>query len=133
MHAWYTELMSLASTAACDCRADFIYRLCLSVREVKSSQVKSIQSINSTFSSIFTSLFHYFIFENMSRRKSIFLSSQETQSNLKQLDEFSNEIDQNLRTLAYIHPFTQTEKTLLVKVHFLRLTRLYSQARQIVC
>lgn len=55
----------------------------------------------------------------MSRRKSIFLSSQEAQPNTKQLDEYSNEIDQNLRTLALIHPFSQAEKSVLIKVkHF---------------
>lgn len=57
----------------------------------------------------------------MSRRKSIFLSSQETQPSAKQLNEFSNEIDQNLRTLAFIHPFSQTEKPLLVKVNYFKV------------
>lgn len=53
----------------------------------------------------------------MSRRKSIFLSGQETQINVKHQEELSNEIDQNLRTLALIHPFSDTAKPLLVKVH----------------
>lgn len=52
----------------------------------------------------------------MSRRKSIFLSSQETQTNPTQIAEYSNEIDQNLRTLNLIHPLSQTEKSLLIKV-----------------
>lgn len=54
----------------------------------------------------------------MSRRKSIFLSSQEAQPNPKEISEYSNEIDQNLRTLALINPFSQIEKSLLIKVNF---------------
>lgn len=54
----------------------------------------------------------------MSRRKSIFSSSQEAQPNQQQLDELSDEIDQNLRTLALVHPFSPDEKSLLIKVRY---------------
>lgn len=52
----------------------------------------------------------------MSRRRSIFAIAPENQDNLRQQDEFSNEIDQNLRTLALVHPFSDTTKSLLKKV-----------------
>lgn len=51
------------------------------------------------------------------RRRSIFLSGHETQINSEHQEELSNEIDQNLRTLALIHPFSDIAKPLLVKVH----------------
>lgn len=107
-----TQFMSLASTEkhviAVAEQILFATRVCQCV----------LQSVYSTFPCVFILILFLFYFpKKMSRRKSIFLSSQETQPNPKQLDEFSNEIDQNLRTLAFIHPFSQTEKSLLVKVH----------------
>lgn len=52
----------------------------------------------------------------MSRRRSIFTTAPDIQVNLKQQEDLSNEIDQNLRTLALVHPFSDAAKPLLVKV-----------------
>lgn len=55
--------------------------------------------------------------EKSRRRLSVFELSTVTQTQLKQQEEpLSQEIDQNLRTLALVHPFSDTAKTLLVKV-----------------
>lgn len=54
----------------------------------------------------------------MSRRKSFFITSQETQIQLKhQEEQLSNEIDLNVRTLALLHPLSDTAQQILVKVY----------------
>lgn len=53
----------------------------------------------------------------MSRRKSILVVNQETQTLLKQQEEqLADEIDQNLRTLALVHPMSDSAKKALFKV-----------------
>lgn len=64
----------------------------------------------------------------MNRRLSIFCSGQETQAQLIQLEELSNEIDQNLRTLALFQPFSETEKPLFAKVYFYLLFTMFQNS-----
>lgn len=61
-------------------------------------------------------------FFTMNRRKSILVTSQETQFHLKQQEEeLLHEIDQNVRTLALIHPLTDSAKNALVKASTIEL------------
>lgn len=51
------------------------------------------------------------------RRKSLFEVNHVAQFQLKQQEQsLSNEIDQNIRTLALVHPFSENVRALLVKV-----------------
>lgn len=53
----------------------------------------------------------------MSRRKSILMTNLEHQIQQKTFEQsLSIELDQNLRTLAFIYPFTTQTKSLFVKV-----------------
>lgn len=53
----------------------------------------------------------------MNRRKSICAIGMANQIQNKQLEEsLTNEIDQNLRVIAFLHPFSESVKKLLVKV-----------------
>ncbi|XP_055322290.1 uncharacterized protein LOC129578152 [Sitodiplosis mosellana] len=60
----------------------------------------------------------------MSRRRSVFELTIVTQSQLKQQEEpLSNEIDQNLRTLALVYPLSDAAKPLLVKNAFVKANK----------
>lgn len=66
----------------------------------------------------------------MSRRRSIFAAPSENRDNLKQLDELSNEIDQNLRSLALVYPLSDTAKPLLKKVKTLQCLLFVGQPKK---